>query len=375
MAYKISGTLNESARILVLKESDWSIESNVEKSAGDYEIENLVSGTKTVVAIDGNGEVVGYGMVSPEFYGGDRGVFGGGYNNGPQNIMDYITISTTGDAIDFGDLSIKKFHMAATSNGSNDRGVFGGGRNASDNTINTIEYITITTPGNTTDFGDLTQTRGAFGAASNGINDRGVFGGGTFYDNQCVNTIDYITISTTGNATDFGDLTIKRRYLSATSNGTNDRAVFNSGYDVGNNALNIIAYITISTTGNAIDFGDLTRRKMGTAATSNTTNNRGIFGGGYTGSSDVQEIDYINIATTGNATDFGDLSGKRSHVTATSNGTNNRGVFGGGYVYDGGNTRYNIIEYITISTIGNASDFGDLTFSRSAIGAVSNVYS
>ena len=372
MSYKISGTLNESARILVLKESDWSIESNVEKSAGDYEIENLVSGTKTVVAIDDSGEVVGYGNVSPVSYVNARGVFAGGYYDGNSyNIMDYITISTTGDAVDFGDLSIKKFHMAATSNGSNDRGVFGGGFNENDDTINTIEYITITTPGNTTDFGDLTQTRGAFGAASNGINDRGVFAGGTFYDHQCFNIIDYITISTTGNATDFGDLTIKRRYLSATSNGTNDRAVFNSGYDVGNSALNIIAYITISTTGNAIDFGDLTRRKMGTAATSNTTNNRGIFGGGYTGSSDVQEIDYINIPTTGNATDFGDLSIPKYHATAVSNGINNRGVFGGGH-HIGTPTWTNTMEYVTISSPGNVIDFGDLTLGRSSIESVDN---
>ena len=43
---------------------------------------------------------------------------------------------------------------------------------------------------------------------------RGVFGGGTDTDN----TIDYVTILTTGNAVDFGDLTQGRRNAAACSN-------------------------------------------------------------------------------------------------------------------------------------------------------------
>jgi len=68
MAYKISGTLSESARILVLKESDWSIEASVEKSAGSYEVDSLVNGTKTIISINNSGKVVGYGSVVPEYY-------------------------------------------------------------------------------------------------------------------------------------------------------------------------------------------------------------------------------------------------------------------------------------------------------------------
>jgi len=37
---------------------------------------------------------------------------------------------------------------------------------------------------------------------------------------MALNTIDYITIATTGDATDFGDLTMRRYYLAACSNGT-----------------------------------------------------------------------------------------------------------------------------------------------------------
>ena len=371
MAYKISGTLNESARILVLKESDWSIESNVEKSAGDYEIENLVSGTKTVVAIDGNGEVVGYGMVSPEFYGGDRGVFGGGKNNeSTVNTIEYITISIFGNATDFGDLVISRYRLSATSNGINDRGVFGGGSDVNRYTVNIISYITISSLSNATDFGDLTIGRNSLAAASNGTNDRGVFGCG--YADNYSNVIDYITISTTGNATDFGDLTVKRSRITATSNAVNDRAVFGGGHSMiaGHYYHDTIDYITISSLGNALDFGNLTLSRGYIGATSNGINNRGVFGGGYYDDVYSNVIDYITISTTGNATDFGDLTSARLNAGATSNGTNDRGVFAGG----GGNSGYvNIIDYITISSLENATDFGDLTVDKASVAATSNV--
>ena len=50
---------------------------------------------------------------------------------------------------------------------------------------------------------------------------RGVFGGGStgVGSDTSVNTIDYITIATTGNATDFGDLTVSRNFLAAVSGG------------------------------------------------------------------------------------------------------------------------------------------------------------
>ena len=139
---------------------------------------------------------------------GDRGVFGGGAPP-TLNTIDYIAISTLGNATDFGDLTQARYGLAATSDGS--RGVFGGGYDGGDS-VNTLDYITIATPGNATDFGDLTQSREVFVATSDGS--RGVFGGG---GPPAVNTIDYITIATPGNATDFGDLTVARYGLAATS--------------------------------------------------------------------------------------------------------------------------------------------------------------
>ena len=65
--------------------------------------------------------------------------------------------------------------------------------------------MTIASTGDAADFGDLTVARlQSFGGMSDTT--RGVFGGGTNPDNV---TIDYITIATTGNAADFGDMSVQ----------------------------------------------------------------------------------------------------------------------------------------------------------------------
>ena len=85
---------------------------------------------------------------------------------------------------------------------------------------------------------------------------------------------------------------------------------------------------------------------------------RGVFGGGYLGGR-VNTIDYIDITTTGNATDFGDLTAIRDDVGAVSSTT--RGVIMGGGVTGGSS---NVIDYITIATTGNATTFGTLIEER-----------
>ena len=175
-----------------------------------------------------------------------------------------------------------------------------------------IQYIEIETLGNAVHFGDLTQARAA-GATDNGTSGRGIFMGGnrpdpTPGDDIYSNVIDYVTIDTPGNATDFGNLTTVRSGVSGTSDGS--RGVFGGGDEPPNNRVNKIDYITIATTGNATTFGTLTVGRSHPSATSNGA--RGIFAGGHTGSEYTDTIDYITIATTGNAIDFGNLSASQS---------------------------------------------------------------
>jgi hypothetical protein len=86
---------------------------------------------------------------------------------------------------------------------------------------------------------------------------------------------------------------------------------------------------------------------------------RGVFGGG---SSDTNVIEYIEINTLGNSTDFGDLTSGRGNLGAVHSDT--RAVFGGGETTG---SEQNIMDYITIATTGNALDFGDLTVSSRGV--------
>ncbi len=79
-----------------------------------------------------------------------------------------------------------------------------------------MEYITQDTPGNSTDFGDLTTSRGSSMCNSNGTT-MTIAGGVGSGSNGVTNTIDYVTIQTIGDATDFGDLTVGRFYGGAAS--------------------------------------------------------------------------------------------------------------------------------------------------------------
>ena len=194
------------------------------------------------------------------------------------------------------------------------------------------------------------------GGASSFLGSRGVFvGGGQDFKLQNIsNSIEYITIATTGNASSFGTLPAGVVHSGGVSNGS--RGVSASGQNSSTPSwTSSINYVTIATTGNASSFGNATAARA-TAGISNTT--RGIFSHGYgTGQTNVNVIDYITIATTGNATDFGDAGVYTNYPGCAASET--RGVLAGGS--SNGGVQSNIIQYLTIDTTGNTSDFGDLT--------------
>jgi hypothetical protein len=196
-----------------------------------------------------------------------RALWGGGF---PQtNVIDYITISSIGNAQDFGDLTQFRFHPSGCS--SSTRGLFGGGvaNNPGATWYNIIDYVTIASIGNAVDYGDLSVARQSIGSFSSST--RGIFAGGI---NPTINTIDFVTISTTANSQDFGDLTFARGEVAGCSNST--RGLIGGGTP----STNIIDYVTIASTGNAQDFGDLISTTESLAGCSSPT--RGVFGGGFT---------------------------------------------------------------------------------------------
>ena len=128
--------------------------------------------------------------------GGPRGTWAGYAPAG--GSIDFVTIQTTGNASNFGNMYDARHTAAGCSNGT--RGCMGGGYSPSP--VAVIDYITMSTEGNATDFGNLTMAKNRLGALCNAT--RGVFLPGN--DPPQWDVLDYITIANTGNATDFGDI-------------------------------------------------------------------------------------------------------------------------------------------------------------------------
>ena len=134
------------------------------------------------------------------------------------------------------------------------------------------------------------------------------------------NTVQTIVPETTGNASDFGDLSASNYALGALSSDTRSIAI--AGYYNNSARTDIIEYFTFASAGNATDFGDLSEAAYHTTGISN--NIRGVFALGLTGTN-VNTLEYITIASTGNSTDFGDATEIRT--AAASVGSSTRGVF------------------------------------------------
>ena len=292
--------------------------------------------------------------------GRGRGVFSAGSgtpgSTGSKNI-EYVQISSSGNGINFGDLSEGSQSQGAVS--STTRSVISLGDPVPASQTNILEFITIATTGDSVNFGDLTTKRSRVSGVASPT--RGVYIGGTNelvspYGGSAIsytNTMDYITIASLGDAINFGDTITKAAHGNAVCNST--RGVIANNFN-GSSATNTIEYITIATTGDAKDFGDLTRTETYVfRGCSGSNSTRGIFGGGYNGGI-KNIIDYITITSTGNAIDFGDLTLATRNGGTTSNSI--RTMFFGGYNASNGG-RMNIISYVNIMSTGNAQDFGD----------------
>ena len=292
--------------------------------------------------------------------GAGNAIFAGGYI-GPAatNIIEYMNLNSSGSQRDFGDLKGGAYAPSVTS--SSTRALIAGGYISSPAPITNIDYVTLSSSGmNALDFGDLTIQRRDFSGCSN--NTRSIFGGGTTTGSTSITaSMEYMTSASLGSVASFGDLLSTGRGNASCSSPT--RGIFFGGYQAFATPVstytNAINYITIATTGSAADFGDLVidnnGKKGGLAAFSNST--RGVVGGGAAYFSPAytvyNTIEYITITSTGNAQDFGDLIQARNYLSGTSNSV--RGFFTQGSTP----TYVNTCEFVTIASTGNAQDFGD----------------
>ena len=286
--------------------------------------------------------------------GRGRAVFLGGGN--PQvTAISFTQIQSAGNAQNFGSLITSRTGLRGGS--SSTRGL---SAHSSSTVDNTIEFITIVTEGNTIDFGDMS---GSSTSGATGTNDtRAVFWIGT---NPSTNVIDFATIASLGNSADFGDMSVGVRHIDTMNSST--RCVIPAGWTSGGVNTNTIQFITFATTGNAQDFGDVDYSGGMRASGGFSSPTRGVFAGGADSPSSnaVNIIHFVTLASTGNSTDFGDISAaKRIEGGGTSSHT--RGLIAG----SNSPAQINTIEFVTIATTGDAQDFGDLMSSRSQDGYV-----
>ena len=219
---------------------------------------------------------------------------------------------------------------------------------------NVMDFANISTTGNTQDFGDLTTRRGN-GGFTFASRTRALFGCG--YEsptNTSTNVIDFCAITSTGSFDDFGDAVKKVEGAIGVSDST--RGIHSFGFQRTDWAYQTdLQVTTIASTGSTVDggFDAAVQHGAGGACGSPV---RGIFAGGNPGATNV--IDYITIQTLGATADFGDLVNGSEAPSMASNAV--RGIHFVGEYTPGSNT--NAIEFITIATLGNAKDFGDSTY-------------
>ncbi len=300
-----------------------------------------------------------------------RAIFFGGYNTpgytSEQNGLkiEFFEMSSGGHAHDFGNYGSRRTNTSGCSDGV--RGLSASSYNGPGTigSSNEIEYVTIASKGDAIDFGDRTQN--GYGGQAVSSSTRGVFLANREPSN---NVIDYVEIGTLGNALDFGDLISNGGYAAGNLNSPT------RGFVAGGTPSKIadIQMITIASKGNAIKTGDLPRGTDNSTGASNSI--RGIVSGGEAPTSPnsvnafIADLFVMNLVSEGNAVNFGDLTTGRMRCGGAANQT--RAIFAGGFTPQPSFVEKSTIDTVIFSSEGNAISFGDLGRPKHQFGATSD---
>ena len=288
--------------------------------------------------------------------GRGRGFFVGGNNPTYFSNIDTVQISSQGNAIRFGDLSVARAQTYGAANST--RGVVFGSYDGSNNG-NLLEAFDTTTGADTIDFGNLlssTARRGVLGMASN---TRAIAAGGATPSRD--NTIQYVTIASLGDAQEFGDLIADSSHASAATACSPTRGVMGGGTKLVSGSTNSIGYITMATTGNSVDFGDALSTSTGPSGVMSSST-RGVF---FHATPTATE--FITISSLGNGQEFGDLGTGTGGAAAVTNSV--RGLNAGAFISP---ANVNTITFVNIASTGDGTDFGDLIRVISSVGGYSD---
>ena len=302
------------------------------------------------------GEWVQITTDSPDIQtGGTRGLRIAGYTApGSNDDIDYFNIATTGNATKWGDADGDANQYAGFSVSDRTRAVFGAGNDSAAHSAEIkTNYLTIASEGTVTDFGNIGQSHVGAAKGLNGNSTRGLISGGNG------NTIEYITIQTTGNFNDFGDLAVSTNGVDNVAGFCNSVKSFQAGGTHASGAssgnTDAIGYVHTATLGNSAHFGDISAARLHICGASNSV--RGILWNGMSpssGATGMNIIEYLELSSLGDAVDFGDTSHSVRSRGAAASPT--RSV-----AFGGADPTINTMDYVQFSTKGDAIDFGDLT--------------
>ena len=306
---------------------------------------------------------------------GSRAVIAGGGDNSVSNDLvriQYKTVGATANTVNFGDLQSKRGNHACA--GSNiTLGIFGGGGGRTNGSaisgVKDIDYVTIGSTGNGTDFGDMHAYRNYGGkcGASNGtlLFSCGGWDGITERVLERLDTMEYLTIGTSGSGSNAGELDVEQSGVNATNG--NNRYIVNGGYSEAG-AIQMMTYNDFSTSANVSDFGNMSAAASGNASVCAAS--RVVF---HVPNNNENRMEYANPASPSYmTTDFGNLTNPRSSATGTSDGTTGE-WYGGNDNVGGGHFSINYIDKITIASTSDSSDIGDLLETNRSPGSTSGV--
>lgn len=333
---------------------------------------------------------------------GHAGTLGGSTTYNHDRIM-YKTMASAATTLDFGNISSNAETNYISGFQGGGRCMFAGVYDKSSGSFairNTMQYVTVASTGNTTDAGDLdaaTVTTVGNGGGSNGTTALLSHGWNASWGR--VIGMEYFTISSTGNASVGGDKTVER---GTNGVGNSTRVWWVAGYDGAYPRSNIIDSGTYaSPTSDASDWGDAYQGNQpplegnesrivvfpqygdGAYAATGSTNmdfsNVYIYYFGTSSAGNVSEFGYGNLVTCDQANYSWYPNGQDSAISTDSNqkfaihegpvmsdGTRCEQWSGRAYTGSTNPTHNNgcsyqgtkDIYYITIASTGNAADSG-----------------
>ena len=303
------------------------------------------------------------GVSIPGWAGTRAVLFGGrGTVSGTDVSTDWILYKTIGSGSntqEFGQMNTHRDQAKGTgSNGT--KALMGGGYSdpgAGSTTwgVNDMDHVTVASTGDAGDFGNLAEAAGE-GGHDGGSNGTLLFFHGGFATNDQSIHMEQTTIASGSGGINAGDLEAKSN-SQAVSNG-DSKCLIMGGYIGSGGALTSVSKHSFHTSNNATSYSG-TSAGIYQAGTACATDRVVVAGGQQNDWAKINVIQYFAVASEGDSTDKGDLHDNIVKISGWSDGTT--GEFGGGEEDSGYGVAQNRINKITIMSGTGVTDEADLT--------------